>query len=157
MSVVVRRFASIPARSASETWNAIAVILAPDPQSEARAELTSVSGIVNSIISRETCQSAPIVVFGGPGPRVRVYCIHGDDAIAGEGANESTLATTPTQGSWKMSLPCPKDDLDWISEELKKKSSRISAREMSEPVDDEAETEDSTTWAEVNIEAYLRK
>lgn len=157
MSVVARRFASIPARSASETWDAIAAILAPDHQSEAGAELKSVSGIANSIISRETCQSAPIVVFGGPGPRVRVYCIHGDDAIAGEGVNESSLATTPTQESWKMSLPCPKDDLDWISEELKKKSSRISARDMSEPVDDEAETENSTTSAEVNMEAYLRK
>lgn len=157
MSVVARRFASIPARSASETWDAITTILAPDPQSEARAELMSVSGIANSIISRETCKSAPIVVFGGPGPCVRVYCIHGDDAIACEGVNESSLATTPTQGSWKVSIPCPKDDLDWISDELKKKSARVSAREMSEPVDDETESEDSKTSAEVNMEAYLRQ
>jgi hypothetical protein len=48
--------------------------------------------------------------------------------------------------------------LDWISGELKKKSSRISAREMSEPVgDDEAEPEMAASLTEVNMEAYLRK
>jgi hypothetical protein len=56
-----------------------------------------------------------------------------------------------------MSLPCPKDDLDWISDELKKKSSRISAREMSEPVEGESEPAGAASLTEVNMEAYLRK
>lgn len=157
MSTVARNFASIPARSASETWTAIIAILAPDSSSEAYVELKSVSGIASSIISRETCEAAPMVVHGGPGPRVRVYCTHGEDAIAGEGLNEGPLATIPTQDSWKMSLPCPKDDLDWISDELKKKSSRISAREMSEPVEGESEPAGAASLTEVNMEAYLRK
>jgi hypothetical protein len=157
MSTVARNFASIPARSASETWSSIVSILAPDDASEAHKELISVSGLVNSIISRETCQAAPMVVFGGPGPRIRIYCTHGEDAISGEGTNEASLATVPTQGSWSMSLPCLKEDLTWISDELKKKSSRISAREMSEAVSEESNAEKAVQSQEVNMEAYLRK
>lgn len=157
MSTVARNFASIPERSASETWTAIIAILAPDSSSSAHAELKSVSGVLNSIITRETCQGAPIVVHGGPGPRVRVYCTHGEDAIAGEGTNEATLTTTPTQGNWKMSVPCPEDDLGWISDELRKKSSRITAREMSSLVDEDDESERADETQEVNLEAYLRK
>ncbi len=157
MSVVARSFASVPARSGSDTWKKIIGVLAPDSSSDAYKELLSVSGIASSIISRETLANSPLVVYGGPGARVRIYCVHGEDAIAGEGLNETLLATTPTQGDWKVSIPCDQDDLAWISEDLKTKSSRITVRNMNDPVEaDSSETESTETKA-VNVEAFLRK
>ncbi len=75
----------------------------------------------------------------GKGPRVRLYCLYGDDATSGEDANEATLASVPTEGEWKLSLPCPTDDLAWVQAALKNKSTRITARDLSEPVTDEDE------------------
>ena len=79
MTVIARRFISIPERSASGTWSAISELLAPEPGLP--AELASVAGVASSLISREAMTS-PIVVWGA-GPRVRIYCLYNDDASRG--------------------------------------------------------------------------
>src|SRR5882724_3223258 len=116
MTVVARKFISVPVRSARETWSAICGILAADGNSEAARELLSVSGVASSLIAREAMTS-PIVVHGS-GPRVRIYCLYHADAIDGDDSNESDLIFDATDGDWKMSLPCPTDDLDWVQAEL---------------------------------------
>ena len=86
------------------------------------------------------------VVYGS-GPRVRLYCLYGDKAISGDGASESALAFNPTEGDWRMSLPCRADDLDWVRDALKRKSSRITARDLDESIesdDDSAERKASS-------------
>jgi hypothetical protein len=132
MTVVARTFCSIPKRSALETWTAIVVLLAPKAGSEARRELESVAGIASSLITREAMNS-PIVVYGC-GPRVRIYCVYNEDAITGDAANENKLAFDATEGDWHMSLPCPSDDLDWVTGALAKKTKRITARDQAEEV-----------------------
>jgi hypothetical protein len=67
------------------------------------------------------------VVFGG-GPRVRVYCVFGDDALTGDGVDESPLVATPTDGDWTMSIPCLAEDLNWCRDELASASNRVTAR-----------------------------
>ena len=99
---------------------------------------------------------APIVVYGS-GPRVRIYCLYGEDAMTGEEAREEPLAFKATEGSWQMSLPCPADDLAWIQETLKKRSSHTSARDMTLAVNEEkSENDGISSTVVVDTEAFFR-
>lgn len=152
MTVIARRFVSIPQRTAVETWKAISLLLASDPKSHAASELASVAGIASSLITREAMTSA-IVVYGS-GPRVRIYCLYNEDAVEGDDANESPLAFDATADDWNLSLPCPPDDLAWVQRALKGKSARISARDMDSPVKEEEEIRDSASG--VDLEAFFK-
>jgi hypothetical protein len=156
MTIVARRFVSIPERSASATWDAISQLLAPESDSAAAAELRSVAGVAASLISREAMTS-PIVVWGA-GPRVRIYCLYNDDAVEGDDANETALPFDTTDGEWYMSLPCPAEDLSWVKNALKSKSKRITARDMETALDsDEEESSRSgATETIVDLEAFFK-
>ncbi len=156
MTVVARRIAATPARSASEAWTVMVNLLAADKNSDARKELESVLGIASNLIADEAFKSAAGVVYGS-GPRVRLYCLYGDAAITGDNASESALAFNPTEGDWRMSLPCPADDLDWVRDDLKKKSSRITARDMDEVVEEDGESDErkASSNFEIDREAFF--
>jgi hypothetical protein len=156
MTIVARRFVSIPERSASATWDAISQLLAPESDSAAAAELRSVAGVAASLISREAMTS-PIVVWGA-GPRVRIYCLYNDDAVEGDDVNETALPFDTTDGEWYMSLPCPAEDLSWVQNALKSKSKRITARDMETALDsDEEESSRSgATETIVDLEAFFK-
>ncbi len=157
MTVVARKIKATPARPASEAWQIIVDLLAPGG-STAQTELLSVGGIASSLIASQAMRSAPIVVYGS-GPRVRIYCLYDEDAIEGEQANEQKLATCPTEGDWSMSLPVPAEDLNWVRESLEKRSSRITARDMSQPLLTETSDEESerkAAGATINPEAFFR-
>jgi hypothetical protein len=157
MSVVSRKMRSTPVRSSSETWKRIALLLAPDETSAAHEELMSVSGTACSLIASEAMKDAAIVC-NGTGPKVRVYCLYGEEAITGDDANESELQQCPSDKDWKLSVPCPANDLEWVSRSLKEKSSRITARDLSEPLGPKGEQaqESKSDSAVVNTEAFLR-
>jgi hypothetical protein len=156
MTIVARRFVSIPERTASATWSATSQLLAPDSGSAASAELASVAGIASSLISREAMTS-PIVVWGA-GPRVRIYCLYNDDAVEGDDANETALSFNPTDGDWHMSLPCPAEDLSWVSNALRCKSKRVTARDMETVLDsgEEDSSKKGTTETTVDLEAFFK-
>jgi hypothetical protein len=136
MTTVARRIIAAPARPASEAWAVMADLLAPERDGDAWRELMSVTGIASSLIADEAFNESPAVVRGS-GPRVRIYCLYGEEAISGDGANEAALAFNPTEGDWRMSLPCPPDDLEWVRAALAKKSTRITARGVGEDVSEE--------------------
>ena len=156
MTVVVRRIVASPARTASETWAVMVDLLAPAEASQARKELESVSGVVSNLIADEAFADGPGVVYGS-GPRVRLYCLYNEAAISGDRTSESALAFNPTEGEWRMSLPCPADDLDWVREDLKKKSSRITARNMEEEVEEDGDSDGhkASLGFEIDREAFL--
>jgi len=156
MTVIARRISATPARSASEAWAVMVNLVAPNQQSNARKELESVSGIASNLIADEAFNGAAAVIYGS-GPRIRLYCLYGDKAISAEGANESAFAFIPTEGDWLMSLPCPTDDLGWVQEVLKQKSTRITARSMYEVIQDSdgSEARKSQQGFELNMEAFL--
>lgn len=155
MTVTARRIIAEPVRSASDTWKVIVDLLAPEADNPGRRELVAVLGIASSLIASEAVKDAPIVVFGS-GPRIRVYCLYGEDAIVGEDASESPLPTTPINGDWNISLPCPEDELEWVKTALKKHSSRITARELNSPVEDDEGKSTNSKGSSVNLEAFLR-
>ena len=135
MSTVIRRtFKATPARSAPATW-AEMVNLLTRTNTAARAELESVAGIASTLITEQAPEKSPITVICD-GTRTRIYCIYDDDAIDGDGANEELLPYDPLAGEWRISLPCPEEDLTWVRGALAKKSDRISARGLSEDVNE---------------------
>ena len=153
MTVVSRRIAATPGRSASAAWERIVDLIAPSA-GPARSELQNIAGLASTVISDEALKSDACVVYGS-GPRLRIYCVYGDDAVAGENTNESTLTFTPTDEPWHMSLPCLSEDLAWIGDALKKKSTHVVAREIGTDVEDEPQKA-ATVGAVVNREAFLR-
>ena len=119
-------------------------------------ELTKATGVACASISSEATKDAAIVVWGG-GPRVRVYCIFDEDAITGDGVNEGVLATSPTEGDWKMSIPCSPEDLKWSNGKLTSVSTRISARSPEDDVEEDgSESASSARSLSINIEEFLK-
>lgn len=155
-TVVVRRIIATPVRQASEAWSVIVSLFAPQKDSDARKELESIAGIVCSLIADEALKDAPAVIYGS-GPRVRVYCLYDEEAISGDDKSENALSFTPTEGDWRLSLPCLPEDLDWVTSALKAKSSRITARDYSTSVPDEDEGDEGRSMKIiVNREVFLR-
>jgi hypothetical protein len=154
MSVLARTFASIPARSARETWKAISELLAPNPASTGVQELSAVAGIAASLIAREAMTAA--IVVHGSGPRVRIYCAYHSDATDGDDANEKALNFIATEGDWKMSLPCPAEDLSWVQAELAQVSKRVTARDLEEKVGDDESDAPGTIILKLDEEAFFR-
>jgi hypothetical protein len=158
MTVLARHIIATPARSAAESWNVIAGLLAPNPKSDARREILAVTGIASSLIASEAMKDSSIVV-SGTGPRIRIRCLYDEDAILGDEANEQAFATCPTEAAWEMSLPCPAEDLNWVREALKKHSTKITARELSkEAFSESTENNEQSVAAEIVVdrEAFLR-
>lgn len=134
MTTVARRtFRSTPERGALATWTAIVDLLTQGEWGEARTEMLAVAGAAASIIADQAPADAAIVVTCD-GPRTRIYCLYDDDAIAGSGANEDPLGFDPLKGDWRVSLPCPTDDLTWVQEALERHSDRITARDLTDRV-----------------------
>lgn len=162
MTVVTRTFVSVPERSATDTWDGMVALIAPDPNSPARRELTAVAGVACSCISDEVLAEDPLVVYG-VGPRIRIYALYGDAAVEGDRANESALSWVPTDGGWRMSIPCLADDLEWVQGKLAKSSTRVTARPVGAAVDGGEEEkgraavirEDPTP--SVDLDAFFRR
>jgi hypothetical protein len=154
MTIIARTFIAIPSRSASETWEAIINLLAP-AETAARKELKLITGIACSLITREAMKSAPIVIHGC-GPQLRFYCIYHEDAITGDSANEGQLTFNPTAGEWAMSLPCPKEEMEWVQGSLLKKTKRITARDQEEQFESGNQEKSSDANVTLDKEAFFR-
>lgn len=132
-STYSRVFRSNPHRDALDTWKAMVELLTQGRLGADRNELLAVGGTAASVIAEHAAKDAAIVVTC-EGPRTRIYTLHDDDAIDGSDAKEDALGFDPLKGDWKVSLPCPIDDLDWVNNSLKKHSSRITARDSAESI-----------------------
>jgi hypothetical protein len=154
-TVLARRVASTPVRTAVETWARIVEIIAPDPESAARRELAKVAGAACASIASEATKEAPMVIWGG-GPRVRVYCVFDEDAITQDGINEDALPKSPTEGDWRMSIPFLAEDVAWSGASLAAVSSRISARSVDDDVADEEPLAASATPLSINLAEFLK-
>lgn len=154
-TLVARRVASMPSRTAAQTWEKIVQILAADPRSPAREELAEAAGVACSSISSEAIKEAPIVVWCG-GPRVRVYGVFDEDAITGDGVNEDALSKSPTEGDWRMSIPCPPEDVQWSNGKLSAVTKRISARSLDDDIADESDSASAARSLTINAEEFLK-
>jgi hypothetical protein len=157
-TVASRTFRCTPHRSGGETWSAIVALLTRGQESSAAFELRSVSGVATSVIVDRAVASAPIVVTCD-GPRTRIRCVYDEDALDDSAADEGPLGFDPLEGDWKVSLPCPVDDLRWVQGALKKLSDRITARDAAEGIaisESAQKTVDSASSVQVNLEELFK-
>lgn len=155
-TVASRTFRSIPHRDASATWEAIVELLTHGEHGAKREELMSVSGVAATLISDETPKSAPIVVTCD-GPRTRIYCVFDDDALDEGESKEDSLPFDALQGEWGVSLPCGADDLVWVQAQLKRHSTRITARDLAQGISTEDDQKAAAAGGFVlDIEGFLK-
>ena len=155
-TVITRLFASTPQRTAGTTWTAIISILAPDKSGSAYAELVKIAGVAASLIASEAPANDAIYVYGN-GPQVRLYCLFGDDAVSGDGVNEEAFSEAPTEGDWRMSLPCLAEDLAWTQKTLKSLSSRITARAVGEDMEyEKTKNAQGSTALVLDLKEFLK-
>jgi len=123
-----RAFRSTPVQTADQTWDAIIDVIAPGG-SPGRGDLEAISGVACSLIASEAWGDHPAVI-SGVGPQLRIYCLYGEAAILGEDASEDALSWSPTVGDWRMALPCPAEDLDWVGPALAQHTQRVTAVDL---------------------------
>lgn len=126
MTINARRVASIPMRTPSETWNAICDLLVPG-DSVALPELELMVGLASMLIADEYSRDDPIIVSGA-GPQLRIYTLHGNDALEDE-VTEDSFAFDPTEGEWEVSFPCGEGDLE-EAREIAKAFARVAVRPL---------------------------
>jgi hypothetical protein len=153
-TIASRTFRSSPVRSSADTWEAIIELLTHGEEGERRRDLKAVAGIASCLIAERAPAAAPIVVTCD-GPRTRIYCVYDDDALDGEG-NEDSLAFDPLQGDWSISLPCHQDDLSWVQAALNSRSTRISARDLSTGIASGEEKSASKGSLSLDIDEFLK-
>jgi hypothetical protein len=130
-------------------------LLTQGKQGAARDELMAVAGVASAVIAERAPADAAIVATCD-GPRTRVYCLYDDDAIEGADAKEDALGYEPLQGDWAVSLPCPADDLAWVQRALKAKSTRVTARDQSSKLGDNADTGEEAEGLSIDVETFLK-
>jgi hypothetical protein len=153
MTVNARRVRVTPYRSASAAWTLI-VDLISKPGTTARSELNSIAGTLSAVIASEATRDAPIAL-SGTGPLVRLFSLHDDSALTDDDADETALASCPTEGEWSMSVPVDDEDLAWVKTALAKHTERVTVRSKDEkPI----MKSNSAFAAEalIDMEAFLR-
>ena len=106
---VRRDIASIPKRSAAETWRVIVDLVTGSGSVEAET-LTAAASVMESLIADECPAGVPIVVKG-VGARLVIYCLFGEEALEA-GADVDKLNWNPTAGNWAMMAPAEAGDVD---------------------------------------------
>lgn len=154
-SVHSRTLRSSPYRDATATWTAIVELLTQNSNPEAKKTLNAIEGIASSLIAEQGPESSPIVAISD-GPRTRIYCTYNSDATDGTGMNEEPLGYAPLQGNWSVSLPCPKEDISWVSASLKKITSKVVAHDISQGIAVEKSENRNGQSVEVDWEAFLK-
>ena len=150
MTVIARRIAAIPVRTAVQSWERVVDLVAV-PGSDAQTELLEISSIAAMLIADEQTKDDPITITGG-GPLVRVYTVHGDEAIEHDDANDSELPFYPTDDDdWKLTLPASGADVA-IVEAAIVEASHVAVRDVDAPEpSEERAAAKSTTALELNL------
>ena len=130
MTVVARRIASVPRRTSVETWQRVMDLVSKE-DSEARAELSSIASVASMLIAEEHTKDAPLTI-SGTGPPVRIYTLHGEEAIEHDLEDESEFAFDPTaDDSWLLSLPAADEDVG-IAQTALVDAPHVEVRDLSE-------------------------
>ncbi|MER2508576.1 MAG: hypothetical protein ABTQ27_07425 [Amaricoccus sp.] len=131
---VRRDIASIPKRSAADTWRVI-VDLITGPGSVDVETLTAAASVMESLIADECPAGVPIVVKG-VGARLVIYCLFGEEALEA-GADVDRLNWNPTEGNWAMTAPAESGDVAWMNNALKDRAPRIKIQDIDAALEDD--------------------
>lgn len=138
MTMTARRIPATPVHTGSDTWAIIRDLIAGDNDT-ARTEIEAATSVASMLIVEEHTRDDPIIV-SGVGPQVRLYTLHGDDAIDADGEAVLPLAHDPIDGDWQLSLPASGADLELARAMLP--AGRITVRDVT-ATEEEAATASS--------------
>jgi hypothetical protein len=143
---VRRDIASIPVRSAGETWQAILDLITGADSVDADT-LKAASSIMESLIADEYAATVPIVVKGH-GDRLVIYCLYNEAAMEA-GEDIDLISWNPTGGAgWKMTAPAEAADVTWMNNALKSRAPRITVHDAaSPPAEDDGDNADTSAAA----------
>jgi hypothetical protein len=146
---VRRDIASIPIRSAAETWQAITTLITGGGSVDADT-LAKAASVMESLIADEYPATVPIVVKGN-GPRLVIYLLYGEDAMEA-GTSIDAISWNPTGGpSWSMSAPSEAADVGWMNSTLQFRAPRILIHDLaSPPADDDDEPASAEAVLQIN-------
>jgi hypothetical protein len=144
---VRRDIASIPRRSAKETWDAI-VNLITGPGSVDTSKLRDAASIMESLITDEHPAKVPIILKG-VGNRLVIYLSYGEDAMDAD-LSVDALTWNPTAGDWAMTAPSEATDVEWMNGTLKTRAPRIKIHDVAVPPVDE-ETDNAVKAGELSF------
>ncbi|GJL53118.1 MAG: hypothetical protein NPIRA02_02500 [Nitrospirales bacterium] len=149
-----RDVASIPLRSAKDTWRVI-IDLVTGADTVDRKQLEEAASIMESLITDEHPSSVPIV-FKGSGPRIVIYCLYNEDAMEA-GLDVDPLTTNPTACNWRATAPCEAEDTDWMNRALKTRAPRITVHDANEaPKEEESSEAKSSAAFEIDWGALVK-
>ncbi|WP_454686029.1 hypothetical protein [Agrobacterium leguminum] len=131
---VRRDIASIPRRSAKETWDTI-VNLITGPGSVDASTLRDAASVMQSLITDEHPAKVPIVVKGS-GKRLVIYLSYGENAMDAD-LSVDPLTWNPTEGDWSMTAPSDATDVEWMNGTLKTRAPRIRVHDVATPADED--------------------
>jgi hypothetical protein len=146
---VRRDIASIPVRSAAETWQAITALITGSESVDA-GTLASAASVMESLIAEEYPAAVPIVVKGS-GPRLVIYLLYNEDAMEA-GTDIDAVSWNPTGGpDWSMTAPSEVTDIGWMNNTLKSRAPRISIHDVAKPpTEEDEESASSEAPLEIN-------
>ncbi len=143
-----RDIASIPVRTAGETWAAIIDLITGKDSVDA-STLRAAASVMEAVIAEEHPAKVPIVVKGS-GSRLVIYLVYNEDAME-HGTSIDKLTWNPTAGDgWAMTAPAEKADVKWMNGVLAERAPRISVHDVNEPQNEE-EDEKATSASGVQI------
>lgn len=120
-----RDLASIPVRSASETWMTITDLVS-DTTSIDGDQLKSASSAMADVISEEFPAEHPII-FSGCGPQLRLYLDYAATAMD-RGIDIDPINWIPTAcENWRVYVPADAHDLSWMNNLFADRAPRFSA------------------------------
>jgi hypothetical protein len=138
---VRREIASVPLRTAGETWQAIVDLITSDGSIDA-GTLKTAASVMESLIVDEHPASCPIIVKG-EGPRLVIYLLYNEAAMEA-GKDIDPLTWNPTGGpEWQMTAPSEAGDVDWINNTLKNRAPRITVHDAAASPADADEADDN--------------
>jgi len=144
--VKVRRdIASIPLRSAEETWAAYKKLVTASGSVDA-GQFDAAATVMTSLITDEAFRDEPLTLTG-VSHRLVVYLLHGHDALEA-GAAIDKLAWNPTAGDWTLFVPCPEEQYDWAKKTLAVRAPRFVVLKPGEEV---KEQEGATAEAALGV------
>lgn len=152
MTVIARYIRATPHRTADETWTFIANLICRD-DANANAEFHKVNGVGLFLVADEILKNFPLVIIGS-GPRLRVYCIYDEAAIVDGDANEDDLSWSPTPGSWKCHIPCPKDEKAWIEKLISKAPIHFTVYDPDDGIDNESAADSNKFSVEIDDSSF---
>ncbi|MER9951860.1 hypothetical protein [Mesorhizobium sp. M0047] len=131
---VRRDIASIPKRSAAQTWKTIVDLITGAGTIDKKG-LEAAASVMESLIADEHPAKKPIVVKG-MGSRLVIYLLYGENAMEAD-LEVDKLSWNPTAGDWSMTAPSDADDVAWMNNALKDRAPRIKVHDVDEAVDDD--------------------